>query len=125
MMPKLQITRGFATRDLQFGHHACGTMSYTPAGMMSTTTAGQASCHSGTMAGLPGTTFSTAAVFSTSGPEFYTPGDFNMQKKKLELELLRAQVGANFFKNQDQRLFFSREHSRKHSREHVVLARLL
>jgi hypothetical protein len=23
-MPKLQITRGFATRDLQFGHHACG-----------------------------------------------------------------------------------------------------
>jgi hypothetical protein len=24
MMPKLQITSGFATRDLQFGHHACG-----------------------------------------------------------------------------------------------------
>jgi hypothetical protein len=22
--PKLQITRGFATRDLQFGHHSCG-----------------------------------------------------------------------------------------------------
>jgi hypothetical protein len=29
MMPKLQITRGFATRDLQFGHHACG-QSITP-----------------------------------------------------------------------------------------------
>jgi hypothetical protein len=23
-LPILQITRGFATRDLQFGHHACG-----------------------------------------------------------------------------------------------------
>jgi hypothetical protein len=23
-VPRLQITRGFATRDLQFGHHACG-----------------------------------------------------------------------------------------------------
>jgi hypothetical protein len=29
MMPKLQITRGFATRDLQFGHHA-GGKSITP-----------------------------------------------------------------------------------------------
>jgi hypothetical protein len=23
-VPILQITRGFATRDLQFGHHSCG-----------------------------------------------------------------------------------------------------
>jgi hypothetical protein len=24
VVPILQITRGFATRDLQFGHHSCG-----------------------------------------------------------------------------------------------------
>jgi hypothetical protein len=85
-----------------------------------------ASCQSGTMAGLPDMTLSTAAgpVFSTSGPIFSTPGpmfsiaschsgtmaglpgmtfstpagDFNMQKEQLQLELLRAQVGAIFSK---------------------------
>jgi hypothetical protein len=27
VVPRLQITRGFATRDLQFGHHSCGKCS--------------------------------------------------------------------------------------------------
>jgi hypothetical protein len=26
VVPILQITRGFATRDLQFGHHSCGKL---------------------------------------------------------------------------------------------------